>query len=58
MRKGVKLGYVISLFFNYIGWYDIAKIAEVDFNINDPYLIIALIQFPIFIINFITPFLI
>jgi hypothetical protein len=47
-----ELGYIVFLFFRYIGLDDLSKIAEINVTLDDPFTIIALIQLPMFIIKF------
>lgn len=48
----IELGYIMFLFFKYIGLYDLSKIAEINLTLEDPFTILALIQLPMFLFTF------
>jgi hypothetical protein len=47
-----ELGYIVFLFFRYIGLDDLSKIAEINLTLEDPFTILALIQLPMLLFNF------
>jgi hypothetical protein len=48
----IELGYIAFLFFKYIGWNDLSKIAEINLTLYDPFTLMALIQLPMFLLTF------
>jgi len=48
----IELGYIAFLFFKYIGWNDLSKIAEIHLTLYDPFTVMALIQLPMFLLTF------
>jgi len=47
-------GFITFLFFNYVGWDDLSKIAEINSTLDDPFTLLSIVLLPNFIIHFYT----
>ena len=48
----LELGLITFLFFNYVGWNDLSKIAEINPTLDDPFTLLSIVLLPNFIIHF------
>ena len=48
----LELGLIAFLFFNYVGWNDLSKIAEINPTLDDPFTLLSIVLLPNFIIHF------
>ena len=42
----LELGLITFLFFNYVGWNDLSKIAEINPTLDDPFTLLSIVLLP------------